>query len=71
MNKLRTSLYPKGILMKCHRYFILLYLSFTLLVGQKTFIHAGKLIDGKNDIPIEMLFRQSIAAILNLERKII
>jgi len=55
MNKLRTSLYPKGILMKCHRYFILLYLSFTLLVGQKTFIHAGKLIDGKNDIPIEMV----------------
>ena len=41
--------------MKCQRYFILLYLSFPLLVGQKTFIHAGKLIDGKNDIPIEMV----------------
>ena len=39
--------------MNYHRYFFLLCLPLTLLFGQKTFIHAGKFIDGKNDIPIE------------------
>ena len=41
--------------MKHFRYFFLLYIPITLLCGQKTFIHAGKMIDGKNDIPIEMV----------------
>jgi len=55
MNKLGSILNPKGILMKHFRYFFLLYIPITLLCGQKTFIHAGKMIDGKNDIPIEMV----------------
>jgi len=55
MNKLRSILNSKGILMKHFRYFFLLYIPITLLCGQKTFIHAGKMIDGKNDIPIEMV----------------
>ena len=55
MNKLGSILNSKGILMKHFRYFFLLYIPITLLCGQKTFIHAGKMIDGKNDIPIEMV----------------
>ena len=55
MNKLGLILNSKGILMKHFRYFFLLYIPITLLCGQKTFIHAGKMIDGKNDIPIEMV----------------
>ena len=53
MNKLHLILSLKGIPMNYHRYFFLLCLPLTLLFGQKTFIHAGKFIDGKNDIPIE------------------
>ena len=55
MNKLGSILNSKEILMKHFRYFFLLYIPITLLCGQKTFIHAGKMIDGKNDIPIEMV----------------
>ena len=55
MNKLGSILNSKRILMKHFRYFFLLYIPITLLCGQKTFIHAGKMIDGKNDIPIEMV----------------
>ena len=55
MNKLGSILRSKGILMKHSRYFFLLCIPISLLCGQKTFIHAGKMIDGKNDIPIEMV----------------
>jgi len=55
MNKIGSILNSKGILMKHSRYFFLLCIPITLLCGQKTFIHAGKIIDGKNDIPIEMV----------------
>ena len=55
MNKIGSILNSKGILMKHSRYFFLLCIPITLLCGQKTFIHAGKMVDGKNDIPIEMV----------------
>ena len=35
--------------------FILSYLTTTVIIGQKTYIHAGKLIDGVTDIPIQMV----------------
>ena len=34
---------------------ILSYLTTTVIIGQKTYIHAGKLIDGVTDIPIQMV----------------
>ena len=55
MNKIGSILNSKGILMKHSRYFFLLCIPITLLCGQKIFIHAGKMVDGKNDIPIEMV----------------
>ena len=59
MNKIGSILNSKGILMKHSRYFFLLCIPITLLCGQKTFIHAGKMVDGKNDIPIETIPAQT------------
>ena len=35
--------------------FILSFLTATVAIGQKTYIHAGKLIDAVTDIPIQMV----------------
>ena len=37
------------------KYFIVLFLFFTSAKSQKTYIHAGRLIDGVTEIPIEMV----------------
>ena len=41
--------------MKYLKNIVAVYLAFSFSHGQKTFIHAGKLIDGVTDIPIEMV----------------
>ena len=42
--------------MKYVKNIVAVYLALSFSHGQKTFIHAGKLIDGVTDIPIEIIF---------------